>query len=72
MITNPEIVKKFEDNFIKKERLSYQQSLDIVESLWAEGVALGILPPKEHSSGIDIDIKIASILNSCSEKSCQK
>lgn len=72
MITNPEIIKKFEDNFIKKERLSYQQSLDIVESLWAEGVALGILPPKEYSSGIDIDIRIASILNSCSEKSCQK
>lgn len=72
MIRNPEIVKKFEDDFIKKERLSYEQSLDIVESLWAEGVALGILPLKEYSSGIDIDIRIASILNSCSGKSCQK
>lgn len=72
MIKNPEILKKFEDNFIKKERLSYEKSLDIIESLWAEGVALGILPPKEHSIGIDINIRIASILNSCSGKSCQK
>ncbi len=72
MIKNSELLKKFEDDFIKKERLSYEKSLDIIESLWAEGVALGILPPKEHSASIDIDIKIASILKSCSGKSCQK
>jgi len=72
MIKHPEILRKFEDDLIKKQRLSYEQSLNIVESLWAEGVALGTLPPKDLSAGIDIDIKLAGILNSCSGKSCQK
>ncbi len=72
MIKNPEAIKRFEDDFTRKERLSYQQSLDIVEAMWEEGVALGVLPPKEPLSGIDVDIRISEILNSCSGKSCQK
>lgn len=72
MIKDSETVRRFEDDFTKKERLSYQQSFDIVEAMWAEGVALGVLPPKEPLSGIDVDIRISGILNSCSGKSCQK
>ena len=73
MIKDAKTVKIFEDDFIKeKGKLSYQQSLDIIESLWDEGVTLGVLPPKEPLEGIEVDIKIAGILNSCSEKSSQK
>lgn len=59
-----------EREFISKQRLSYKQSLQIFESMWNEGVQLGVLPPKEPSEGIEVDIKIAKVLNSCLKKSC--
>ncbi len=73
MIKNPKVFKKFEDSFLRDEgKLPYNQSLKIFESLWNEGVKLGVLPPKDPLEGIDVDIKIAKVLNSCLKKSCQK
>ncbi len=72
MIKNPEILKKFEDGLIRdEEKLSFKQAMNLVTSMWEEGVKLGVLPPKEPLEGIDIDIKIAKILNSCLKKSSQ-
>lgn len=66
MIKNPEILKRFEDNFMRDEgRLSFCNAMKIFDAMWHEGVTLGILPPKEPLEGIDVDIKIAKILNSC-------
>jgi hypothetical protein len=58
-----------EREFIAKQRLSYKQSLQIFESMWNEGIKLGVLPPKEPLDGIDVDIRIAKIINSCLKKS---
>jgi hypothetical protein len=58
-----------EREFISKQRLSYKQSLQIFESMWNEGIKLGVLPPKEPLDGIDVDIRIAKIINSCLKKS---
>ena len=69
MIKNVHIVEQLEKEFISKERLSYTQSLKTFESLWVEGIKLGILPPKEPLEGIEVDIKIARVLNSCLKKS---
>lgn len=72
MIKNPEILKKFEDGLIRDaEKLSFKQAMNLVTSMWEEGVKLGVLPPKEPLEGIDVDIKIAKILNSCLKKSSQ-
>jgi len=57
-----------EREFISKQRLSYKQSLQIFESMWNEGIKLGVLPPKEPLDGIDVDIRIAKIINSCLKK----
>lgn len=65
MIKNVRFVENMEREFISKQRLSYKQSLQIFESMWNEGVKLGVLPPKEPSEGIEVDIKIAKVLNSC-------
>jgi len=40
--------------------------------MWNHGVKLGVLPPKEPLEGIETDIKIARVLNSCLKSSCQK
>ncbi len=58
-----------EKNFISKQRLSYKQSLKIFESMWNEGIKLDILPPKKPLEGIEVDIKIAKMLNSCLKRS---
>ena len=33
--------------------------------MWEEGIKLGVLPPKKPLEGIETDIKIAAVLNSC-------
>ncbi|MBI3583731.1 MAG: hypothetical protein HY096_07265 [Nitrospinae bacterium] len=72
MIKNPELLKKFEEDFMQdKGRLSYNKSLQIFMALWNEGVKLGVLPLKNPLEGIEVDIKVAKILNSCLKKSSQ-
>ena len=68
MIKNPDILEQFETETIKKDKLSFKQALTIFEAMWREGVDLGVLPPKDHLEGIDVDIRVARILN-CLKKS---
>lgn len=65
MIRNPEILKKFEDGFVRESSLSYKQSLKVFTEMWNEGVTLGVLPPDDPLEGIEVDISIAATLNSC-------
>ncbi len=73
MIKNPDVLKKFEDNFLESEgRLSHEQSLKIFAAMWREAVNLGVLPPKDPLEGIEVDIRVAKVLNSCLKKSCHE
>ncbi|OGW40002.1 MAG: hypothetical protein A2Y97_09655 [Nitrospirae bacterium RBG_13_39_12] len=69
MIKNIKIVEHMEKDFISKQKLSYKKSMQIFEAMWNEGIGLNILPPKEPLKGIEVDIKIAKVLNSCLRKS---
>lgn len=70
MIKNPEILKNFEDSFIREEgRPDFARSSKLFAHLWNEGVKLGVLPLKEPLEGIDVDIRVAKALNSCLKKS---
>ncbi len=57
---------------LKNEQISLEEALKIMDSLWREGVKLGVLPPKDPLEGIEVDIKVASILNSCLKESLEK
>ncbi|MEA1971477.1 MAG: hypothetical protein U9N37_07680 [Thermodesulfobacteriota bacterium] len=64
------LFRKFEDNFIRDEgKLSFDHSLKLFTSMWDEGLKFGVLPSKNPLEGIDVDVKIAKVLNSCSRKS---
>ena len=64
MIKNAYILRKFEDDLIRSEtKRSAEQSLQLVTAMWKEGVVLGVLPPSDPWEGIDVDIRIARILN---------
>ena len=65
MVKNPKLLEKFNCEQIKKEKLSYQKALKTFEALWKEAVSLGVLPLKDPVEGIEVDIRIARILNSC-------
>lgn len=70
MIKNSDLFKKFEDRFIKDSGiLTHNHGISIVEALWNEGVLLGVLPPKDPLEGIEVDKRIARILNACSKRS---
>jgi hypothetical protein len=45
MIKNPEILKKFEEEFLKnKGDLPYRKALALYTAMWIEAVSLGIFP----------------------------
>ncbi|MBM3708396.1 MAG: hypothetical protein FJW69_08705 [Actinobacteria bacterium] len=72
MIKDAKLLNKFENNLIKKEKLSYNDALKIFEMMWQEALTLGILPSSDPLDGIETKIKISKILNSCSKNSLQK
>jgi hypothetical protein len=69
MIRDPHALQRFEAEFSRRHRLTHRQSLAILDGLWEEGRALGVLPPKDPMAGIDVVIRVAAILNSCSKRS---
>ncbi|MBU1076876.1 MAG: hypothetical protein KKH98_06250 [Spirochaetes bacterium] len=60
-------LQKFEKKLIRNAKLSYKQKLRIMEAMWAEGKALGVIPLSDPLEGIEVDIRIAEVLNSCSK-----
>ena len=69
MIKNSHLVRELEADFIAREELPYRKALRVFEALWQEGVTLGVLPPKDLSEGLEVDLRIARVLNSCSRNS---
>ena len=66
MIKDPVYFRNFEKAFIADDKISYGKAIKMLESMWEEGLALGILPFKNPLEGIETDIRIAKVLNSCS------
>lgn len=68
MITNNEF-KKFEMEFMKREKVDIMKNFQIVDALYNEAVALGIFPLKNPLDGLEVDIKIARMINRVSKAS---
>jgi len=69
MIKDVEILGEFERNFTSGQgRLPYSQSRKLFTAMWKEGVTLGVFPPVEPLAGVEVDIRMARILNTCLTK----
>ena len=63
MIKNTELLADFELQEMRREKPDYISALRLFEGMWREGIALGVLPLEDPLEGIDVDIRIARILN---------
>jgi len=68
MIKDNRKFQKFEAELVAKEKTDLMKNYRIVETMYYEAVALGIIPMKHPLDGIDIDIKIARVVNNVSNK----
>jgi hypothetical protein len=69
MIKDPEVLGNFERSFISgKGRVSYTQSLKLFAAMWEEAVTLGVFPPADPLAGIEVDIRMARVINECLTK----
>lgn len=63
MIRETGALEAFNRAQAKKEKPDYISALRLFEGMWREGMALGVLPLKDPLEGIDVDIRIAWMLN---------
>jgi hypothetical protein len=69
VITNRERFEQFERELIRSRKADYQENLKIFEALYREAVLLGVLPLKDPLEGLEVDIRMARVLNSVREPS---
>jgi len=58
-----EELQKFEFDFLRKEKADISRNFRILEALYKEAVTLGIIPLKNPLDGIEVDLKIARVVN---------
>lgn len=63
MIKDAKLLAEFEEKELKKEKIDYQSALRLFEGMWKEAMLLGVIPLEGPLEGIEVDIKIARILN---------
>ena len=54
----------FERELIRREKPDLIRNLKIVEALFQEAVELGVFPLKDPLEGLEVDIRIAKVINS--------
>jgi hypothetical protein len=55
--------QKFELALLREEKIDIQKNFRIVEALHKEALALRVLPPKDPLDGLEVDLRIARIIN---------
>lgn len=56
-------LQKFEFDFLRKEKAGISRNFRILEALYKEAVTLGIIPLKNPLDGIEVDLRIARVVN---------
>lgn len=64
MVKDAKLLAEFEKAYTSSEKPNFFEALKIFEAMWREGLSLGVLPLKDPLEGIEVDIRIARILNS--------
>ncbi len=57
------MLRSFEKNLSRREPADLRRNLKILEGLYGEARALGIIPLQNALEGIEVDIRLAGVLN---------
>jgi len=63
MIQNASILRSFENALTRREPADHRRNLVIFEAMYSEARTLGIIPLQNSLDGIDVDIRLAGVLN---------
>ncbi len=63
MILDPETLRRFEDEEIRRAPADYRANLAVFEALWEHGCRLGVLPPSDPLEGLDTIVQLAEALS---------
>lgn len=63
MITDTKKWAEFEMKAIRAEKPDFRRNIRLVEAMYREAAALGAFPPKDPLEGIEVDIRIARVVN---------
>ena len=55
---------KFETDVLRKDKINHGKNIRTVDALHYEAVALGAFPLRDPLEGIEVDLKIAKVVNS--------
>lgn len=64
MIKNKILLEQFEQELVKKSKPDYHQNMEIFEGMYKEAVYLKAIPMIDPLDGLEVDIKIARVINS--------
>jgi len=67
MIKDRKKFEEFEREFLRRERVDFVKNFYILEKMYKEAVELGVFPVRPFLSGLEVDIKIARVVNSVSK-----
>ena len=67
MIKRVHELEAFERELIAGERVDVERNFRLVEAMYDEAVALGAFPPKDPLEGIEVDIRVAKVVNAVSD-----
>jgi len=67
MISNSKKFRQFEKRYLKNQKTDIFENFRIVEALLAEARALGVFPLKNPLEGLEVDLKIARVVNNVSK-----
>ncbi len=59
--------QRFEIEILRNEKLDVKKKFKILEALYNEAVALGALPLEDPLEGLEVDIRIAKVVNGVSK-----
>ncbi|MBC7253815.1 MAG: hypothetical protein H5T72_07595 [Actinobacteria bacterium] len=64
MIEDRELLERWERELLTSDRTSLEKKFHILDAMWEEAILLRALPPSQPLEGIDVDLRIARVINS--------
>jgi hypothetical protein len=69
MIKNRDEIQKLENELVRIEKVDILKNFRLVDAMHKEAMMLNAFPVRDALAGIEVDIKIAKVINSVSKSS---